>query len=108
MIMIEQNLLGKSPRNRVKFFKSFPQDPPGFDTEYLECVGEILPRAAHHAENEIEVSLEPEKCSTGNGWGVIDESMTDEDLEAWSNFGIHKTALGWIASYHEGEYEVLA
>jgi hypothetical protein len=111
--MIELNLFGKSqatprpPRNRVKFYLNFPQDPSGFDTEYLECVGRILPRTADQAENEIEVLLEPEKCSTGNGWGVIDESMTDEDLETWSNIGVRKTPLGWIASCLEGEYEVL-
>jgi hypothetical protein len=41
------------PRNRVKFFKEFSKNFEEIDTEYLECVGKILPRAAHHAEYEV-------------------------------------------------------
>jgi hypothetical protein len=94
-----------TPKTRVEFLIGY--NDGDIDTEYLGCVGRILPRESHNAPDIVEVLLEPEQCYTANGYGIINETMTDESLGHWErDCSVRKTSIGWIACCLEGEYEV--
>lgn len=93
------------PTTRVEFLIGY--NDGDIDTEYLGCVGRILPRETRNVPDIVEVLLEPENCYTANGHGIINETMTDEDFSHWErDSSVRKTSIGWIACCRQDGFEV--